>query len=62
MVITSLYGINRSIICNVIFIYVYFAVYDVLTGKIVTKLQHHQACVRDVSWHPFENSLVSSSV
>ena len=41
---------------------VFVAVYDVLTGKIVTKLQHHQACVRDVSWHPYENSLVSSSV
>lgn len=38
------------------------AVYDVLTGSIETKLTAHSACVRDVSWHPFENTLASSSV
>lgn len=38
-------------------------VYDVLTGEIVTKLKgHHKQCVRDVSWHPCENIIMSSSV
>ena len=38
-------------------------VYDVLTGEIVTKLKgHHKQCVRDVSWHPYENIIMSSSV
>jgi len=37
-------------------------VYDVLTGKIEQKLEEHRACVRDVSWHPYINSLISSSV
>lgn len=36
-------------------------VYDLLTGKIVSKLNGHRACVRDVSWHPYENILVSTS-
>ncbi|XP_063310976.1 DDB1- and CUL4-associated factor 11 isoform X1 [Pelobates fuscus] len=36
-------------------------VYDLLTGHIVTKLANHKACVRDVSWHPCDNRLVSSS-
>ncbi|XP_041092626.1 DDB1- and CUL4-associated factor 11 [Polyodon spathula] len=36
-------------------------VYDVLTGEIVTKLCNHDACVRDVSWHPYQESIVSSS-
>ncbi|KAJ8311310.1 hypothetical protein KUTeg_011138 [Tegillarca granosa] len=36
-------------------------VYDLLTGKIVSKLNGHKACVRDVSWHPYENILVSTS-
>lgn len=26
------------------------------------KLINHKACVRDVSWHPFEEKIVSSSV
>ena len=26
------------------------------------KLTSHKACVRDVSWHPFEEKIVSSSV
>ena len=37
-------------------------VYDVLTGKIETKLQGHDACVRDISWHPYENKILSTSV
>ena len=36
-------------------------IYDILTGKIVTKLEGHRQCVRDVSWHPYENSLVTTS-
>ncbi|XP_041376385.1 DDB1- and CUL4-associated factor 11-like [Gigantopelta aegis] len=36
-------------------------IYDLLSGKIVKKLEGHQACVRDVSWHPFDNSLMSTS-
>lgn len=36
-------------------------IYDVLTGKIVKKLPNHEACVRDVSWHPYEEKIVSSS-
>lgn len=39
-----------------------FAVYDVLTGAVVSKLSGHDACVRDVSWHPYEDNIVSSSV
>lgn len=36
-------------------------VYDLLSGHIVKKLTTHKACVRDVSWHPFEEKIVSSS-
>ncbi|KAF4095962.1 hypothetical protein G5714_023565 [Onychostoma macrolepis] len=36
-------------------------IYDVLTGAIVSKLSNHDACVRDVSWHPYHNNMVSSS-
>ncbi|CAL8400355.1 DDB1- and CUL4-associated factor 11 [Gadus morhua] len=36
-------------------------VYDVLTGAVVTRLCGHDACVRDVSWHPYQDSIVSSS-
>ncbi|XP_062916188.1 DDB1- and CUL4-associated factor 11 isoform X2 [Mobula hypostoma] len=36
-------------------------IYDVLTGKIVSKLSEHRACVRDVSWHPFEERIISTS-
>ncbi|XP_004698970.1 DDB1- and CUL4-associated factor 11 isoform X1 [Echinops telfairi] len=36
-------------------------VYDLLTGRVVKKLTHHKACVRDISWHPFEEKIVSSS-
>lgn len=37
-------------------------VYNLLSGHIVKKLTNHKACVRDVSWHPFEEKIVSSSV
>ncbi|XP_051970421.1 DDB1- and CUL4-associated factor 11-like [Xyrauchen texanus] len=36
-------------------------IYDVLTGSVVTKLSNHDACVRDVSWHPYQVKMVSSS-
>ncbi|KAG8009371.1 DDB1-and CUL4-associated factor 11 [Nibea albiflora] len=36
-------------------------VYDVLTGGVVSRLSGHDACVRDVSWHPYEDNIVSSS-
>lgn len=41
---------------------IFFVVYDVLTGRVVCKLSNHDACVRDVSWHPYHNNMVSSSV
>uniref|UniRef100_A0A8C5GYE7 DDB1- and CUL4-associated factor 11 n=1 Tax=Gouania willdenowi TaxID=441366 RepID=A0A8C5GYE7_GOUWI len=37
-------------------------IYDVLTGEVVSKLSGHDACVRDVSWHPYEDNIISSSV
>ncbi|CAH1779719.1 unnamed protein product [Owenia fusiformis] len=37
-------------------------IYDILTGEIVSKLEDgHQNCVRDVSWHPYEHKIVSTS-
>lgn len=36
-------------------------VYDILTGQIVKTLRGHNACVRDVSWHPYQNTLMSTS-
>ncbi|XP_025835140.1 DDB1- and CUL4-associated factor 11 isoform X2 [Agrilus planipennis] len=36
-------------------------VYDALTGKIKRDLSGHNACVRDVSWHPYRNEILSSS-
>eukprot|EP01099_Mayorella_cantabrigiensis_P008694 TRINITY_DN821_c0_g4_i1.p1 TRINITY_DN821_c0_g4~~TRINITY_DN821_c0_g4_i1.p1 ORF type:complete len:484 (-),score=75.44 TRINITY_DN821_c0_g4_i1:17-1468(-) len=37
-------------------------IYDVLTGEIVERLQiHNNSVVRDVSWHPFDCAIVSSS-
>uniref|UniRef100_A0A3Q1J5C0 Uncharacterized protein n=1 Tax=Anabas testudineus TaxID=64144 RepID=A0A3Q1J5C0_ANATE len=37
-------------------------IYDVLTGSVVSRLSGHDACVRDVSWHPYEDNIISSSV
>jgi WD repeat-containing protein 23 len=37
-------------------------IYDVLTGKIVKTLSGHRGCVRDISWHPFEPNIMSTSV
>ncbi|XP_039264379.2 DDB1- and CUL4-associated factor 11-like [Styela clava] len=36
-------------------------IYDILTGEIVSKIKRHKHCVRDVSWHPYEPKLVSTS-
>ncbi|KAG8227768.1 hypothetical protein J437_LFUL005775, partial [Ladona fulva] len=36
-------------------------VYDVLTGEIVSMLHGHEECVRDVSWHPFRQEIISTS-
>ncbi|KAM6900604.1 DDB1- and CUL4-associated factor 11 [Xenentodon cancila] len=36
-------------------------IYDVLTGAVVSRLLGHDACVRDVSWHPYEDNIISSS-
>ncbi|XP_069044177.1 DDB1- and CUL4-associated factor 11 isoform X2 [Lepisosteus oculatus] len=36
-------------------------IYDVLTGCVVSRLSDHDACVRDVSWHPYEANIISSS-
>ncbi|XP_076170804.1 DDB1- and CUL4-associated factor 11 [Ptiloglossa arizonensis] len=36
-------------------------IYDVLTGRIVSTLVGHKGCVRDVSWHPFQQEIVSTS-
>lgn len=36
-------------------------IWDILLGRVVEKLRGHLDCVRDVSWHPYEPVLVSSS-
>ncbi|KAI5092150.1 DDB1- and CUL4-associated factor 11 [Silurus meridionalis] len=36
-------------------------IYDVLTGQVVSRLTGHEACVRDVSWHPYQDNIISSS-
>ncbi|XP_050301747.1 DDB1- and CUL4-associated factor 11 [Anthonomus grandis grandis] len=36
-------------------------IYDSLTGKIVMQKKGHMTCVRDVSWHPSRNEILSSS-
>ncbi|PRD31786.1 UNVERIFIED_CONTAM: Dcaf11 [Trichonephila clavipes] len=41
--------------------YFFYIVYDVLTGKIKATLKGHKGCVRDVSWHPYRNEIMSSS-
>ena len=44
------------------FVYRSISVYDTLTGKIVRNLEGHRSCVRDVSWHPYDNTIISTSV
>merc|ERR1719228_62780 len=36
-------------------------IYDLLTGMIVKELAGHQGVVRDVSWHPYRQEIISSS-
>lgn len=36
-------------------------IYDALTGKITSRLSGHRSAVRDVSWHPYQNEIVSTS-
>ncbi|XP_076242069.1 DDB1- and CUL4-associated factor 11 isoform X1 [Calliopsis andreniformis] len=36
-------------------------IYDVLTGRIVSTLVGHKGCVRDVSWHPHHQEILSTS-
>lgn len=36
-------------------------IYDTLSGNIVRRLEGHRSCVRDVSWHPYENNIMTSS-
>ncbi|XP_063235692.1 DDB1- and CUL4-associated factor 11 isoform X2 [Bacillus rossius redtenbacheri] len=36
-------------------------IYDVLTGEPCGKLSGHHACVRDVSWHPYKQEIISTS-
>jgi hypothetical protein len=51
------------------FHWIYFLVYDILTGdtKLCLRVSNHyhesrEKCVRDVSWHPYENYIISTSV
>jgi len=37
-------------------------VYDALTGKVEAALSGHKGCVRDVSWHPYNQEIISTSV
>ncbi|GAB6029064.1 DDB1- and CUL4-associated factor 11 [Chamberlinius hualienensis] len=36
-------------------------IYDILTGEIVKKLKGHDNCTRDVSWHPYNTEIISTS-
>lgn len=36
-------------------------VYDVLTGKIVSEIKAHKATIRDLSWHPYEPLICTTS-
>jgi len=36
-------------------------IYDVLTGNLVSVLKGHRAIIRDLSWHPTDTSLVTTS-
>jgi len=36
-------------------------IYDVLSGNVVNELKGHEAIIRDLSWHPFEPTLVTTS-
>ena len=36
-------------------------IYDVLTGRVVEELGGHESVVRDVSWHPFHDNLLTTA-
>ncbi|XP_012938575.1 DDB1- and CUL4-associated factor 11 isoform X2 [Aplysia californica] len=36
-------------------------VYDLLTGQVACRLEGHNSCTRDVSWHPYKNTIISTS-
>jgi len=36
-------------------------IYDVLTGGLVSKIRGHRSVIRDLSWHPFEPELITTS-
>lgn len=36
-------------------------VYDVISGKVVAALEAHKGTVRDLSWHPYEPTLITTS-
>lgn len=36
-------------------------IYDLLTGETLQTVDGHSACVRDVSWHPYYPTIISSS-
>lgn len=36
-------------------------IFDLLTGKVVSRLKGHNQCTRDVSWHPYKNIIMTSS-
>jgi len=36
-------------------------IYDVLSGELVSKLSGHSAIIRDLSWHPFDTNIVTTS-
>jgi len=38
-----------------------YFVYDILTGEVISELKGHNKCVRDVSWHPYEQNIMTSS-
>jgi uncharacterized protein (DUF924 family) len=43
--------------------WIFSAVYDILTGKMVNGgIEAHKDIVRDVSWHPHRNEILTSSV
>lgn len=36
-------------------------IYDILTGRVITRLRGHTQVCRDVSWHPYFPEMISSS-
>jgi len=53
---------QQCVLCQVLLLLFPVLVYDILTGRVVSRLDGHRACVRDVSWHPYNHQLISTSV